>query len=238
MIKTCLFDLDGTLLPMDLNEFVKEYFKTLGAFLVPHGYESEKFVGAMWKGVGAMLHNDGTRFNETAFWQNFCSVFGESAMEDIPLFDEYYHSVYPNLKNICGYNEKAGKLISELHQKGVRLVLATNPMFPPIATKTRLGWSGADISHFDYYTTYENSSYSKPNPEYYREIVTKLGLLPSECLMVGNDVEDDMVAREVGMQVFLLTDCLINAKEKDISVYPHGDFDALTEFINKKISAN
>ena len=104
MIKTCLFDLDGTLLPMDLNVFVKEYFKTLGAFLAPHGYESEKFIGAMWKGVRAMLHNDGSRSNDTAFWQTFCGVFGEKAMDDIPLFDEYYHSVFPTLKNICGYN--------------------------------------------------------------------------------------------------------------------------------------
>ena len=49
--------------------------------------------------------------------------------------------------------------------------------------------------------------------------------------MVGNDVGDDMVAQELGMKVFLLTDCLINKHNVDISVYPHGSFEELMEYI-------
>ena len=33
------------------------------------------------------------------------------------------------------------------------------------------------------------------------------------------------------MKVFLLTDCLINRENKDISVYPHGSFDELIQYI-------
>ena len=83
------------------------------------------------------------------------------------------------------------------------------------------------------YTTYENCSYCKPNPEYYREIIKQLGVKPEECLMVGNDVGDDMVAETLGMKVFLLTDCLINNGEKDISGYPQGDFTQLFRFIDE-----
>lgn len=36
--------------------------------------------------------------------------------------------------------------------------------------------------------------------------------VPKNVLMVGNDVRDDMSAADVGMKVFLLTDCLINKK--------------------------
>ena len=84
---------------------------------------------------------------------------------------------------------------------------------------------------FEYYTTYENSCHSKPNPAYYRDILDRIGCEPSECLMVGNDVTEDMVAESVGMKVFLLTDCLINSVDADISTYPNGSFDDLMGYI-------
>ena len=49
--------------------------------------------------------------------------------------------------------------------------------------------------------------------------------------MVGNDVSDDMPASSIGMKVFLLTDCLINAEGADISAYPNGGFDEMMEYI-------
>ena len=36
--------------------------------------------------------------------------------------------------------------------------------------------------------------------------------MPEECLMVGNDVEEDLVAGTIGVQTVLVTDCLINTK--------------------------
>ena len=64
-----------------------------------------------------------------------------------------------------------------------------------------------------------------------KELLERLGLAPEECVMVGNDVDDDMVAGELGMKVFLLTDCMINKKNVDISVYPHGSFAELIRYI-------
>lgn len=49
--------------------------------------------------------------------------------------------------------------------------------------------------------------------------------------MVGNDVSEDMIAQDLGMQVFLLTDCLINKENEDISRYPHGSFPQLMDYI-------
>ena len=49
--------------------------------------------------------------------------------------------------------------------------------------------------------------------------------------MVGNDMSEDMIARELGMEVFLLTDCIINKKDEDISAYPHGGYPELLEYI-------
>ena len=86
---------------------------------------------------------------------------------------------------------------------------------------------------FDFITTYEDSHYCKPNPDYYREILNKLALSADECLMVGNDVREDMIARDVGMDVFLLPADLINKDQKDISQYPSGDFADLMAYIEK-----
>lgn len=41
-MKTVLFDLDGTLLHMDIDEFVKAYFKLLGKTFGQKGYDVER----------------------------------------------------------------------------------------------------------------------------------------------------------------------------------------------------
>ena len=92
-------------------------------------------------------------------------------------------------------------------------------------------WMGLEPEDFAFITTYDNSSFCKPNPDYYREILGKLKLKSEECLMVGNDVGEDMIAEALGMQVFLLTDCLINRDGSDISRYPHGSFPELLSCI-------
>ena len=94
-----------------------------------------------------------------------------------------------------------------------------------------IAWAGLTPDDFEFYTTYENINSCKPNPSYYIEVAKRIGTDPSECLMVGNDVGDDMVAQKVGMKVFLLTDCLINKSEEDISKYPNGSFDELMNYI-------
>ena len=133
----------------------------------------------------------------------------------------------------CGYTPKAAEVIQTVKAGGIRVVLATNPIFPAIATQKRIAWAGLSPDDFELYTTYENSRHSKPNPDYYRDILTEIGLSPEECVMVGNDVSEDMIAQTLGMKVFLLTDCIINKYQKDISVYPRGDFDALITFIKE-----
>ena len=115
------------------------------------------------------------------------------------------------------------------------MALATNPIFPAIATNERIRWAGLSTDDFELITTYENIGFCKPNPEYYSEVAERIGVAPEECIMVGNDVDDDMPASKLGMKVFLLTDCLINKSGEDLAKYPHGDFDALFDFINELI---
>ena len=235
MRKAVLFDLDGTLLPMDPDVFIRDYLNRMVMRLAPHGYAPKDLVEAIWRGTGAMVKNDGRRTNEYVFWENFCNIFGENARKDEPIFEAFYREDFQEVRASCGYAPIASEIIAMLKQKGLRLILATNPLFPRIATESRIRWAGLELADFEWVTTYENSSYCKPNPEYYREILDKMQLQPSDCIMVGNDVGEDMIARQLGLDVFLVTDCLINKNQSDISRYPHGSLRDLKAYLENNL---
>ena len=234
MLKAILFDLDGTLLPMDQDAFVNYYFGLLCRKMQPYGYEPEALVKAVWGGTAAMVKNDGSCTNEEAFWRYFLGIYGEAAREHIPVFEEFYAKEFQQARAVCGFAPKAAEVLALIKERGLRRILATNPLFPAIATQSRVRWAGLSPEDFEFITTYENSSTCKPNPDYYREILQKRALEPQDCLMVGNDVGEDMVARTLGMQVFLLTDCLINKEGAELSRWPHGGFDELTAFLREQ----
>ena len=230
-MKTVLFDLDGTLLPMDQDEFLKAYFGGLAAHLAPHGFEPDKLVRSIWAGTAAMVNNDGSRTNEEAFWKCFEEIFGPDARKSEPVLDAYYRTDFQRVQQVCGFAPQAKALVDELKAAGARVILATNPLFPAIATHSRIRWAGLQPEDFELVTTYENSCHCKPDPEYYRDILMQLDLNAADCIMVGNDVGEDMIAQQLGMQVFLLTPCLINKVGTDISRYPNGGFPELLEFV-------
>lgn len=235
-IKVVLFDLDGTLLPMDQDVFVKTYFGKLAAKLAPHGYAPQELTAAIWAGTMAMIQNNGERCNEEVFWEDFTRRWGDKVRQDYPLFEAFYENEFDTVQQVCGYTADARKTVDQIKKAGVRVALATNPIFPAAATQKRIRWAGLTPEDFELYTTYENSRYCKPNPKYYLEITKQLDVQPEECLMVGNDVGDDMVARDLGMEVFLLTDCLINKDNVSIDQFPHGSFEQLSAFLNKLLS--
>lgn len=233
MIKTVLFDMDGTLLPMEQEKFVEAYFGLLAKKLAPRGYRAETLFPAIWAGVAAMVKNDGTVFNEERFWTRFASLLGEDVLKDLPLFGEFYREEFNGARAACGFRPETGELVSRLKRRGFGLVLASNPVFPRTAQENRMRWAGVDPKEFCYLTSYENSRFCKPDPRYYTEIAETLSLCPGECLMVGNDVKEDGAAERAGMHVFLLTECLINSENADLSAFPHGDFRALTAFLEE-----
>ena len=230
-VKMVFFDLDGTLLPMDMDEFTMGYFQMLAAKAAPRGYEQKSLVKGIWHGVSAMVQNDGHCTNEEAFWEDFAKIYGEQALLDKPLFDDFYANEFQNARMFCGYNPEAAKAVRWIKEQGIRIALATNPLFPKIATYRRIRWAGLDPEDFQAITTYETSCTCKPNPDYYREICRNLNLDPAECIMIGNDVEEDAAALETGMQVYLVTDCLINRKERDLSMISHGNSESLETFL-------
>ena len=122
-----------------------------------------------------------------------------------------------------------------LKAEGIRVALATNPIFPAVATESRIRWAGLSPEDFELYTTYENIGYCKPNLDYYREILRRLNLTAEDCMMVGNDVREDMVAAQLGMETFLLTDCVINPEGVPVELWPHGGFATLQDYLKENL---
>ena len=236
MIEAVFFDLDGTLLPMDMEEFVNTYMGLLARKLAPHGYDPKHLVAAVWAGTHAMVENDGSKTNEEVFWADFCHIFGEQARQDLPLFEEFYATDFARARTVCRFAPEAAQIVALLKEKGVRRVLATNPLFPRIATLQRIRWAGLEPEDFERFTTYEDCRFAKPNPAYYRELLDQLGLEPGRVLMVGNDVDEDIrPARALGMQTFLLDGCIINKSGTPLDDIDHGGFGELKEFLLKNL---
>ena len=236
MLKTILFDLDGTLLPMEEPRFLSGYFGLLTKTMEPYGFDGQELIRALWQGVAAMVANDGKKTNEAVFREVFARLYPDRDAEtDLAHLETFYRTAFDGAKIFCGFNPAAGDTVSELQKRGFSLILASNPVFPRFAQETRLKWAGVDPTAFSLYTSYENFSFSKPNPAYYAAILETMKLDPAECLMVGNDAEEDAAAASaVGIPVFLLTDCLINRKDLDITRYPRGSFPELLREIERR----
>lgn len=225
-----LFDLDGTLLPMDNDRFTKGYFHLLAQAARPCGYTEEALIPAMWKGVSAMVKNDGSCTNAERFWTAFADIFGERVYEHVPVFDAFYDGAFHEAKAFTAPNPLAKEAVSLARERADKVILATNPLFPTNAVATRLGWVGLAPKDFDWITDYSNSGACKPNPAYYSEIANKLSLTPQNCLMVGNNAQEDIEAAEAaGLSSFLVTDCLISSG--DLPACPQGTFKDLLAFL-------
>ncbi len=228
---TFLFDLDGTLLPMDQDKFVDIYFKGLAQKFALIGNDPKILIATVWEGTKAMINNDGTMSNCERFWNTAGKILGGDIDEYEKIFNDYYENEFQMLKEVTQPNTTVKECIRVLKDKGYRIILATNPLFPKIATYSRIRWAGLKPEDFEWITTYENSSYCKPNVKYFEEILDNLSLIPEQCIMIGNDVSDDMSAEFIGMDTYLVTDCLINTQNKDIIHYKKGTLQELLDFI-------
>lgn len=216
MIKNILFDLDGTLLHLNPEVFMKLYIKSLYdnfSHLYKDIYELSNDI---YKGTYLMTINDGNKTNEEVFWEFFKSIHKEASEEMLAKYKDYYEGDFNLAKNATSLSPYSNLIIKELKSKGYNIILATNPLFPNVATLQRIKWAGLDPNDFTLITTYENSSYSKPNLKYYEEIINKLNLNKDECLMVGNDTSEDYIITELGIPCIILKDCLINKNNLDI----------------------
>lgn len=236
MIKNVLFDLDGTLLPMNLERFIEEYLKGISA-RVAHLVEPHQFLKHLYAATRAMsVSTDGTTTNKQVFRNEFFSRVGIAEEILIPIFDDFYAEDFPGFQATTWQSPAARRAVECAVNQGRAAVLATNPIFPLTAISQRIAWAGLDAILFSHVTSYENCHYCKPNPSYYLEIAEVLDCSPEECLMVGNDVVEDLSAAVVGMKTYLVIDCLVNPAGLEPKADYIGTLDELPAYLEHKLN--
>jgi len=233
MIKAVLFDLDGTLLPMDQDVFINTYFNELTKKMITHGCDPELLIKWVWAGTEAMVKNDSGKTNREVFFEVFEEFSGLEVEVYEPIFDRFYREEFDSVRSILGSMFGQKEIIDKLRKKNYRIVLATSPVFPLTAAETRLNWIGLKKEDFDHITSYENCHYCKPNSKYYQEIFEIIGCKPQECLMIGNNVRDDMSAAKLGSETFLLTDFLEKTNSEYAGLYRKGSVDDLKTLLDQ-----
>lgn len=226
-MKAILFDLDGTLLPMDTDEFVKVYMKEL-AKRVAHIHDPQEFSKALWAGTHAMIKStDETKSNEQVFQETFLALLGLEKEQIWPTLDAFYRDVFPSFSYLCEPTPLARKVVEAALAQGFKVAVATNPLFPRTAIDERIRWAGLGDVKFDYVTVYENSFFTKPHLQYYRNICVELGVKPEKCMMVGNDRQEDMTASIIGMRTYLVEGNIIDRGEPSYQVDMQGTLEDL-----------
>lgn len=220
--RAVFFDLDGTLLPMDLGEFMTAYFERLAGFVAARGVDSETFVTGLKAGIRAMASHDDGGLNADAYWKAFFGIVDRAALDWEPFVAEFYERDFGKIGESVVPDRNAVRAVAALQSKGYPLVLATMPMFPLAAVEWRLAWAGLDARAFSRITNYENSTSVKPKLAYYAENLHAAGLDASDVLMVGNNTKEDLACLDLGMDAYLVTDHLLDPVKFDLSTVKHS----------------
>ena len=229
--KAIIFDLDGTLLPMDNDIFTKGYFKELAKKLSPIGIEPDSLVKTVWAGTKAMVKNDGTKLNKDVFWEVFSQVSGKDYKPFLEESDKFYVNEFENARVFTEANPLAKEAVKLARKTGAKVICGSNPLFPLNGQVKRMSWVGIEKSDFDYISCYETESCSKPNPEFFVELCKKNEIEPEECLYIGNDVFEDMLtASAAGITCYLVTDwAIMNGEWNGMK----GTFAELIEYLKQ-----
>ncbi|WP_353894088.1 HAD family hydrolase [Proteinivorax hydrogeniformans] len=209
MLKAVLFDLDGTLLTLDIETFLPRYVKSISR-KAQHKIPNNIFQKALFAGTEEMVKNvQKDKSNQEVFMETFFSLVNIDKKEILPMLDEFYKNDFSNLQSDITAVPGAKEAVKFCKDNGLKVVLATNPVFPKEATYERIRWAGLNATDFNLITSYENMSATKPNLEYYQQILDKLGIRGKEAMMVGNDCQEDLCAAKLGMKTFLVDDGLV-----------------------------
>lgn len=196
-----LFDLDGTLLDLDLDAFLRRYFRALEASVSAH-FPGIDVMPAIMASTSAMQRPHPHRTNKEVFDADMLARTGIDLDEHWGVFEAFYRDVFPTLGDGCGPARGAVEAVEAARALGLKVAVATQPIFPAIAIRHRLAWAGLGGVDFDAITSYETMVACKPLPAYFEQTALLIGCAPAECLMVGDDRGMDLPASAVGMRTF------------------------------------
>lgn len=203
MTLTLLLDLDDTLLETNIQTFIPAYFQALSKYLEEF-ISPEVMLPALMAGTKSMLASeDPSRTLQEVFEAEFYPKLGIPKEQLSEKIDYFYDTLFPQLESVTKRRDGAHELVEAAFTKGCRVVIATDPLFPRKATYHRVRWAGLDPARFDLISSFETFHFTKSHPAYYAEVLGRLGWPDGPVLMVGNDVERDLIpAQKLGLMAY------------------------------------
>ena len=207
MTLTLLLDLDDTLLETNTATFIPAYFQALSKYLNEY-VDPDIMLPALMAGTSSMLaSHDPSHTLQEVFEAEFYPKLGIPKEQLNQKIEYFYDHIFPELESITKRREGAPDLIEAAFAKGYRVVIATDPLFPRKATYHRVRWAGFDPERFDLISSFETFHFTKSQPAYYAEVLGRLGWPDGPVLMVGNDVERDLLpAEKLGIMAYHIDD--------------------------------
>lgn len=232
MIDTILFDLDGTLLPLDMQKFTDIYFHEIEC-MFKDMIDPKLLCKYIWAATKEMVANTEYKTNEDVFMNKFSELIGGDITKYMERFDNFYDTLFHETRAAVQEQSIIRESIAILKEKNYNLVVATNPLFPRKAIYHRIEWAGLDLKDFIYVTSYEDNHYCKPQLHFYREVLDIIGKKPEQCMMVGNDVQEDIIARDIGIETFLIKNYMIHRTKEAIKSTYEGNYEDFYDFVKK-----
>lgn len=212
-MKTFLFDLDDTILNLNWEEAAKVYYGSLAEYhsaTIP----KDKVVEYILLSYRYMVEVTDERTNKDRFYDKMAELSGVDRDRLMASEEGFYSTEFDKIRDLTSPMEDMVKAVNLLYERGFPLILATNPVFPDLAVRKRIVWTGLNEEMFKKITFFESNKACKPRKEYYRQLIDELELDPKECVMVGNDRNEDMMASEFGMEAILITDRVIESDDE------------------------
>jgi FMN phosphatase YigB (HAD superfamily) len=178
-----------------------------------------------------MISNEDYLTNEEVFMKEFERLTEGEIQVYKERFDSFYAKEFDNVKKAAMELPLIRECIKLLKEKHYDMAIATNPIFPQMAIHKRIEWSGLKKEDFSYISCYECCHYCKPSIHFYEEVLSELGKKPEQCIVVGNDVQEDLIAAKLGLQTFLITDNMINREDGKIESTYIGTYEDFYRFI-------
>ncbi|BCR06437.1 hydrolase [Desulfuromonas versatilis] len=232
-VRAVLFDLDGTLLGVEMSKFIPAYLEGLSGHFADQ-VDRRAFARVLTATTFALLRSDdGSRSNQEmlleavglhlgigrAKWEQGLAAFFREGLED--------------LEKLITSLPLAREILERCFSRNLQVVVATNPVFPKPLVDARLQWGNLHDFPFALVTSYENCRYCKPHPGYFQDILQSVGLQPGQCVMVGNDTEHDLAARQAGIPTFLVDTWLVDRQQGSFTTDYRGGHEDLLEFVGR-----
>jgi len=184
MITTYLFDLDDTLINTAVYEKIYPYVI--------------KKIRLQFKLTEEMLDKEaekmGLKRNKYGHWDT-----GELC-KGLDMLDMYYQELERAIEVDSFVDEKALYLVSNLKMRGKRIGIVSNSMHRTIQTYLK---KYGLARYVDLVFSSDDAGCHKDQDKYWSQFLTKFNLKASECLMCGDNVEEDInKPRMLGFRTF------------------------------------